>query len=429
MSPNREKFRYLRTKMHARAATIGEQAKKRPWPPRRQIATARPMRIDILPAPSGAEGSDHQEPRELSSGQMRKPQINPGTKAKKKLTATHAKLEISLAHSKHRTSHFLIATKITFPQPGSPIRHLPHGAFLRPRITIHESRPFPRYNTSMPIRLIAMDLDGTLLDSRAHISEENARTIAAAQSRGIEIVLATGRRFDFARPIADALPCDFDLIVSNGALIKSKSGTTHMRHLLPRGVARRVLEVTKKFRPSAAVIFDRAAARQVIMERVAWDDPLRGRYYAKVREHLAEVVPLTDCLDGEDPIQVMYAGPCDEMRAAMEMLEKNPAAGEYAVMLTEYLERNFSILDVLQRGVSKGVALAEWARRRGIAREEMMAIGDNWNDREMLEFAGLPVVMGNAVPELKSLGWAVTLSNDQNGVAEAIRTYALGEKR
>jgi hypothetical protein len=125
----------------------------------------------------------------------------------------------------------------------------------------------------------------------------------------------------------------------------------------------------------------------------------------------------------------MYAGPCDEMRAAMETLEKHPSAGDYAIMLTEYQQRNFSILDVLQRGVSKGVALAEWARRRGIAREEMMAIGDNWNDREMLELAGLPVVMGNGVPELKSLGWAVTLSNDQNGVAEAIRTYALGERR
>jgi len=77
--------------------------------------------------------------------------------------------------------------------------------------------------------------------------------------------------------------------------------------------------------------------------------------------------------------------------------------------------------------VTKGGALAEWARRRGIAREDVMAIGDNWNDREMLEFAGRPVVMGNSVPELKSLGWAVTLSNDENGVAEAIGRYALNQ--
>jgi Cof subfamily protein (haloacid dehalogenase superfamily) len=377
--------------------------------------------------------------------------------AKKRLIATHANSRIASTHSKHRTSLFLTATKnvyvgLRFSRrlftlsacegcgecPGFVIhdsRFTPPSprACLEPaeRVTHHSSliTALSRYNTSMPIKLIAMDLDGTLLDSRQLVSEENARTIAEAQARGIEIVLATGRRFDFARPIADALTCDFDLIVSNGALIKSKSGATHMRQLLPSGIARRVLEITEEFRPSAAVIFDRDAARQVIVERVVWDDPLRGRYYSKIREHLAEVVPLTDCLDGDDPIQVMYAGPCAEMRAAMETLEKNPAAEEYTVALTEYLQRNFSILDVLRRGVSKGVALAEWARRRGIAREHMMAIGDNWNDREMLEFAGLPVVMGNSVPELKSLGWAVTLSNDQNGVAEAIRTYALGEKR
>jgi hypothetical protein len=82
-------------------------------------------------------------------------------------------------------------------------------------------------------------------------------------------------------------------------------------------------------------------------------------------------------------------------------------------------------LDVLKRGVSKGAALAEWTKRRGIAREELMALGDNWNDREMLEFAGLPIVMGNAVLELKTRGWAVTLTNDENGVADAIRKYAL----
>lgn len=274
-----------------------------------------------------------------------------------------------------------------------------------------------------------MDMDGTLLNNRSQISEENARTIAEARARGIEIVLATGRRFDFARPFVEALTCDFDLIVSNGALIKSKSGTTHSRHLLASNTARKVLDTTEEFREGAAVIFDRTSARQVIMERIDWDDPLRGRYYARNREHMAEVNPLTDCLDGEDPIQVMYAGPCVEMRAAIKSLEDSPAASEYTLTLTEYMHRNFSILDVLRRGVSKGAALAAWARSRGIARQEVMAIGDNWNDRDMLEFAGVPIVMGNSVPELKSLGWPVTLSNDQDGVAEAIRIHALGVSR
>lgn len=78
------------------------------------------------------------------------------------------------------------------------------------------------------------------------------------------------------------------------------------------------------------------------------------------------------------------------------------------------------MLDVLARGVNKGVALAELTRLRGIPRANVMAIGDNWNDREMLEYAGLPVVMGNSVPELKTFGWSVTLSNEQAGVAAAI---------
>src|SRR5215472_8513642 len=109
----------------------------------------------------------------------------------------------------------------------------------------------------MPIRMIAMDLDGTLLDNNSKVSEENARTIAEAQQRGIEIVLVTGRRFDFARPIADSLPCDLHFIVNNGAMIKSKAGVTDQRHLLATVIARQVLEATAEYRSGASVIFDR----------------------------------------------------------------------------------------------------------------------------------------------------------------------------
>jgi len=277
----------------------------------------------------------------------------------------------------------------------------------------------------MAVKLIAMDIDGTLLDSRGVVSEDNARTIDEAESRGIEIVIVTGRRFDFARPVLDALRCDFHVIVNNGALIKSKDGRTHMRHLLPSGTARQVLDATREFRPAAAVVFDSDRERQVVMEQIDWEDPFRGGYFRRNRDYLAEVSPLTECLGGADPIQVMFTGQCRPMRAAMKSLENLPIAIEYTLSLTEYLSRDFSILDVLERGVTKGAALADWARRRGIPRERVMAIGDNWNDRDMLEFAGLPVVMGNSIAELKSLGWAVTLSNDQSGVAEAIRTYAL----
>lgn len=271
-----------------------------------------------------------------------------------------------------------------------------------------------------------MDIDGTLLDSRTQVPEDNARAIAEAAARGIEILLVTGRRFDFARGVADALPCDLHLIVNNGALIKSKTGETHQRLLLPAETARQVIELTPEFRSEASVFFDRPRARQVILERVDWDDPVRGGYFRRNREYIAEVAPLEACLDGDDPIQIMYVGACRKMRDAKHALEQLPIADAFTVAITEYEDRNLSLVDVLRPGVNKGTALAGWACRRGIPREEIMAMGDNWNDREMLDFAGLPVVMGNAVPGLKSLGWSVTLSNDEGGVARAIRQHAFG---
>jgi 5-amino-6-(5-phospho-D-ribitylamino)uracil phosphatase len=273
-----------------------------------------------------------------------------------------------------------------------------------------------------------MDIDGTLLNSKSEISERNSETIAEAAARGIEIVLVTGRRFDFALPIANALPCDLHLIVNNGALAKSRNGTTHLRYMLPAETARQVLAATPEFRGSAAVIFDRPGARQVIMERVDWDDPFRGGYFRRNREYIAEVAPLGDCLIGaEDPIQVMYAGNCAPMRAAMKSLEALSRARDFTLALTEYEDRDFSILDVLRRDVTKGKALAEWTRQRGFAREHVLAIGDNWNDRQMLEFAGSPVLMGNCIAELRACGWPITLSNDEDGVAAAIRNYAFDE--
>jgi len=270
-----------------------------------------------------------------------------------------------------------------------------------------------------------MDLDGTLLDSRSQLSDQNVQAIRAAAEQGIEIAIVTGRRFHSARSLVDALPETLHLIVNNGAVIKSKAGVTHQRHLLPVATARRLLEHTEEFRPYAAVVFDRPRENQVILEAPDFDDPVRGAYFRRSREFVAAVSPLTRCLNGEAPIQLMYTGPCDVVRAAKRLIESLGFRREYTVALAEYEARELSIMDVVPPGVTKGTALAEWAERMGIGREEVMAIGDNWNDREMLEFAGVPVVMENCIPELKSCGWPATLSNDSDGVAAAIRKYAL----
>jgi hypothetical protein len=285
--------------------------------------------------------------------------------------------------------------------------------------------------------MIAMDIDGTLLDNKAQMPSKNLDAIVEAASRGIEIVLVTGRRFDFALPIAQAIPCELQLLVNNGALAKSRDGVTHLRSLLPRETARQILEATTEFRDYAGVVFDRNEGHRVILEKADYDDPVRGAYLRRNREHIGVCMPLTDCLNGnnlrsnsddgavEDPIQVAFTGNCRPIRVAMEKLEGLASQYGFSLSLTEYLSRDLSVLDVLQSGVTKGSAVQKWAKLRSIERENVMAIGDNWNDLEMLEFAGTPIVMGNSVAGLKVRGWPVTGSNDEAGLADAIRTYAL----
>ena len=275
----------------------------------------------------------------------------------------------------------------------------------------------------MPIRLIALDIDGTLLDGQSQLPDINRQAILDAAARGIEVALVTGRRYDFAMPIARQIPCPLTMIVNNGALVKSSDGTTRLIHRLPRDVARRVIESTPQFREMASVCFDRPRENQLIFERIDWEDPLRSGYFKRNREFIAEVSPILDCLT-EDPIQVMFTGAVSEARALEAALLRLPFAHEYSLAVTLYEDRDFGLVDVISPGCSKGATLAEWVRRRGWSREDVMAIGDNLNDREMLEYAGLPIVMANSVPELKTLGWRETLTNDEGGVAAAIEAYA-----
>lgn len=276
----------------------------------------------------------------------------------------------------------------------------------------------------MGVRLIALDIDGTLLDSRWQLPEANRAAIAAATRRGIEVALVTGRRYDFAMPIARQIDAPLTMIVSNGAVIRTQDGQTHLRHLLSRETARRVLELIGPWRDCTGIVFDRERENQVMLETMESDDPMRQAYYARNREYLGLANPLESCLT-EDPLQVMLTGTVARMKEAEEALRGAAFAKEYGVAATVYDTRNFAMIDVINPVCSKGAALAEWAALRGVAREEVLAIGDNHNDLEMLRFAGIPVVMGNCVAELKEFGWHETASNDQSGVAAAIERFAL----
>jgi Cof subfamily protein (haloacid dehalogenase superfamily) len=275
------------------------------------------------------------------------------------------------------------------------------------------------------IRLIALDLDGTVLDSHGQIPDANRTAIARAIDAGVEVAIATGRRYEFARPIFERLPAPLTLILSNGAIVKAHGGETLMRRLLPRAVARTILGDTAAHRASAALVFDRPAAGQVIFEAIDWNDRRHRAFFEANRPFVGERSPLEEALT-EDPVQLMFTGGCTVMRGLFNGLRAAPSAA-YSVALTEYQHRDFSLVDVMEAGCSKGSALAAWAERQGLSRHEVMAVGDNMNDLEMLEFAGTPVLMGNAIDDLKGRGWATTATNDEAGVAQAIETFVLAE--
>ena len=301
-----------------------------------------------------------------------------------------------------------------------------HGYAHQKRHNDPKGFPFHGTMEGMAVRLIALDIDGTLLDSRWQLPEANRVAIAEAARRGIEVALVTGRRYDFAMPVARQIDSPLTMIVNNGALIRSKEGQTHLRHLLPRDISERVLQLTKPWRVGAAVVFDRPRENQVMLETLDPDDSLRYAYYSRNIEFIGLANPLETCLT-EDPIQVMFSGNVAAMREAEVALREAAFAGEYGLAVTSYVSRDFAMIDVIHPECSKGSSLAEWAALRGVAREEVLAIGDNHNDLEMLEFAGIPVVMGNGVPELKTFGWHETATNDESGVAAAIEHFAFRE--
>jgi Cof subfamily protein (haloacid dehalogenase superfamily) len=275
------------------------------------------------------------------------------------------------------------------------------------------------------IRLLATDIDGTLLNPEFKISEDDLLALRRAHAAGIEIILVTGRRHTFALPIAEQLGFDLWLISSNGAVTRSLSGETFHRDLMPRETCLELVAAMQEFRGNTVLTFDKESKGAIVLEHL---DDLNGsikRWLEKNMAFISFVVPIEAALT-TDPIQAMFCGSMVRMSVALRALEGAGLDNRITVLRTEYPARDLSMIDVLNAGCSKGHALERWARRRGFDRDQVMAIGDNHNDVEMLEFAGHPVIMGNACAELRARGWNLTLGNDRCGVAAAVDAVLRG---
>lgn len=282
----------------------------------------------------------------------------------------------------------------------------------------------------MAIRLLAVDLDGTLLNSRSEISPANLRALEEASRRGVHIAIVTGRRRYSAHPLVSAIPCPLTLITSNGAMIALANGEILHRHFLPKEVALQALGIASAFRAYTVAIFDKPSRGQVTMQEGASTDGAYGWYltHAQSRSVLELVADLEEAVrQPADIIQLMIGGPPAVIAPAEPLLAQSPAGPKIHLSWTQYFSRNISLLDVNAQGCSKASAVSRLAGEAGILPSEVMAVGDNFNDLELLRYAGRPVVMSQAPAGLREDGWAMTGSNNADGVAEAIRTYILND--
>jgi Cof subfamily protein (haloacid dehalogenase superfamily) len=280
-----------------------------------------------------------------------------------------------------------------------------------------------------PPKLIAIDIDGTLLPTAASeinpaISARNCRALLEAESSGLQVVIATGRRHAYATPLIQpvGLKAATVMITSNGTITRSLGGKPIDRFFLPVETARELCPILRRFGGTTVFTFDREGPGELVIESLPQLHAHIAAWVEANRPWIREIQPLERAFDsGEPPVQGMVCGSVSDMRHTQQWLESSDISGKIEVHRTEYPARSLAILDILPPGCSKGVALRRLADSQGIPREDVMAIGDNFNDLEMLEFAGQPVVMANAAPELLQLarkqGWRTTASNDHDGVA------------
>jgi Cof subfamily protein (haloacid dehalogenase superfamily) len=275
-----------------------------------------------------------------------------------------------------------------------------------------------------PVRLVAIDMDGTLLPTFSQsISPRNAKALRDAQHAGITVAIATGRRTAYTAPLLEGLGlrADMPLITSNGAVTRTLGGDSIDRSHLEARVARGICSLLRPY-GTLVFTFDHIGHGELVLEDFEQAHSRIALWVEANRNAIEVVQPLENALpDGKDPIQGMVTGGLDKMRQAEKALKASELSTACEAVRTEYPARDLSILDLLPPGVSKGWALERLATRLGVDRKETMAIGDNWNDVDMLEWAGQAVMMANAAQDLRALaktrGWKQTLPNDEDGVA------------
>ncbi|PYV43570.1 MAG: hypothetical protein DMG06_10110 [Acidobacteria bacterium] len=279
----------------------------------------------------------------------------------------------------------------------------------------------------MKFKIVAVDIDGTLLDSRGELPSENASAIRRTVDLGIKVILVTGRRYGTARKVAYSLELDFPLITHNGALVRYPSDSARLAAwFLSPEIAYEILAVTDPFLPYIVLHRDKPLQGQMVTHPRSLENRALQGYLEKMPQSVYQLERLEDAIN-DDLIQIMFAGTLSAMSEVEKSFENSGLLEKVKLTKTYYAEKNIGIVDILDKDCSKRCALEFLAGFYDCQPQEILAIGDNYNDLEMLEYAGVGVVMRNCVDELKGKGFEETSSNDDFGVAKTLQRFILSE--
>ena len=274
----------------------------------------------------------------------------------------------------------------------------------------------------MDIRLVAMDLDGTLLDSNKRISDENARVLRACEARGIKMVFSSGRSFESLRRMALEVGLSSPIISSNGARVDlTPNGPMLSDYPFDPALARTVYDILL----NSGIYFIVYNPGRLFKCNAAAGEWNRGtnalKWDEKKEPALIDVVddPALTVSQGLAHVHKFVAFTPDTARldAIKEKLRLTPSS-----LSSSW----FDNVEILRPGAGKGLALRDLTKALGLKKAEVMAFGDNLNDIDMFQSAGVPVAMENAIEPLKALARHIAPHHDQSGVGQALRTLILG---
>ncbi len=276
----------------------------------------------------------------------------------------------------------------------------------------------------MSYRLLALDVDGTLLDPQGALRPAVQEAVKAVQARGVRVTLCTGRRFRTALPIAQKLDLHEPLVVHNGALLKDPvSGDTLQQCYMPPDIYHQGLAFLRQL--STPMVYIDAFHEQVdiLTETLEQAHPFQREYLTAQLEH-CQVDTDIDAPPAHGVVMMSIMADAPSLHTLRDTAR---AAFGARARLQVLANKNYqgAILEILHPDVSKWYALRQFAAQEGIAPEEIIAVGDDHNDVEMLRHAGLGIAMGNAVETVQEAADYVTESNADDGLVLALEHFVL----